>query len=163
MNNGFTSQNTLKTAQNLARFFENNTSAHSVKSVPGFMKKKHRRLGKHCSRHVEACQKTSLRYNSMSYILTSFSHTCNMIQDDIGWKFAYWSSLNDNICCFLSKSAGGSSFLAATQDAVLVSCRQHGLSPRFRTVALDGWSRRSKIREGGKRVIGHQGKPLNIG
>ena len=34
-----------------------------------------------------------------------------------------------------------------------VSCRQQGLSPRFRILALEGWIRRSKIRGGGKGVM----------
>jgi len=39
-NNGISNQSLLETAQNPARFFQKNTLAHSVKAVPGYMRKK---------------------------------------------------------------------------------------------------------------------------
>ena len=55
-------QNLSETAQNPARFFENNILAHSIKAVPAYMRKKDR---KHClltkiskRRHVEGRGKT---------------------------------------------------------------------------------------------------------
>jgi len=40
LNNGISNQSLLETAQNPARFFQKNTLAHSVKAVPGYMRKK---------------------------------------------------------------------------------------------------------------------------
>ena len=70
-NNRVSNQNLSETAQNPARFFENNTLAHSVKAVPGKMRKKDRKLKKNIClrthqhiqtvpRHDEARGETSL-------------------------------------------------------------------------------------------------------
>ena len=84
-NNRISNRNLSETAQNPARFFKKNTLAHSVKAVPGYMRKKDGKLRKHCghsqhidylmSRHVEERGKTSLQCPSCGSPVRDRSHS----------------------------------------------------------------------------------------